>query len=590
MEGPQADSRVFLPKPKSVDLIRSTVRLCRNVSATIDSRDARVAAAWRRLASELPVSGDGTSILRLIVHEDPARTGNCDGYRISIRDNLVEITGGSPAGCFYGLKTLGQLIDPGTGQLPCGEIVDEPDYRTRGLLHDVTRGKCPKIETLKLLADRLADLKVNQLQLYIEHAFVFSFDPDICGPGEGLTPDEIGELDRYCRDRFIDLVPAVATLGHMGRILSMPRYRHLAEIEATKAWEQMSWLERMRGFTLDVLNPASRDVVERIWSDVLDAFSSPIVNICGDEPWDLGRGKNADRLDAETRGEAYVDYIAWTHGLCAKRGRRTQLWGDVVRNYPNLLHRLPKDLTVLHWGYDDRADYEDTHVFTEAGLDTCVCPGASGWKRIINAMDLAERNIAAFAKAGKRHGASGLINTDWGDFGHFNQLACSWHGIALGAAYAWNVAEPGGSDFDECFAATFLDAPGELVDHLRAASAIATSCDTWRLLAASDEELAREKKLPRPADAEKAAEAAGRARQILESKRPPDHVPAQDDRELALACRFTELFAQRVAGRHDRNWKDALREAARCYSECWGARNKPLRLADVTAKLGRLAE
>ena len=356
---------------------------------------------------------------------DRLRTEHRDGYRLTVSASGIELLGGSPAGCFYGLQTLTQLTDFASGEVPCCVIDDFPDFTARGLLHDVTRGKVPTLDTLKTLVDRLAALKVNQLQLYIEHAFTFGFDPDICGPDDGLTPDEIRELDAYCKDRFIDLVPAIATLGHMGRILSMPRYRHLAEIEPTKSWEEMPWPQRARGFTLDIMNPESHALIGRIWSEILDSFASPMVNICGDEPWDLGKGKNHERFAATGTGPPYIDHILRIHAICAARGRRTQVWSDVVRNHPHLFDRLPKELTVLHWGYDDKADYEGTRAFTDAGLETVVCPGTSGWKRILNAMNLAERNIAAFAAAGRKHGATGLLNTDWGDHGHFNSLASS---------------------------------------------------------------------------------------------------------------------------------------------------------------------
>ena len=307
-------------------------------------------------------------------------------------------SGRSPRGCFYGLQTLEQLsrahaTSDQPALIPCCEVVDAPDFHTRGLLYDVTRGKVPTLDTLKMIVDRLASLKISQLQLYIEHAFVFRFDPQICSAKQGLTPDDVGALDAYCRERFIDLVPALATPGHMGRILSMPKYRHLAEIEATTTWERMSWPQRMRGLTLDCMNPEAHRLVERMWSDVLEAFSSPVVNLCGDEPWDLGRGKNRLRFTGNQRDEAYLDHIRRVHDLCASRGRRTQFWSDVVRNDGVPVGRVPRTSTILHWGYDDRADYAGTGTWVEAGLDTIVCPGTSGWKRIINAMDAAERNV-----------------------------------------------------------------------------------------------------------------------------------------------------------------------------------------------------
>lgn len=534
----------------------------------------------------------------VVIAIDRSQVEHRDGYRLIISPNGIQLLGGSPAGCFYGLQTLTQLTDFAKCEVPCCVIDDYPDFTTRGLLHDVTRGKVPTLDTLKTIVDRLAAWKINQLQLYIEHAFTFAFDPDICGPDDGLTPDEIRELDAYCRERFIDLVPAVATLGHMGRILSMPKYRHLAEIEPTKTWADMSWPERARGFTLDIMNPESHALVERIWSEILGAFSSPIVNICGDEPWDLGNGRNRERFAATGTGPPYIDHILRTHALCAARGRRTQVWSDVVANHPELFDRLPKDLTVLHWGYDDSADYEGTRKFTNAGLDTIVCPGTSGWKRIINAMNLAERNISAFAAAGRKHGATGLLNTDWGDHGHFNSLACSWHGIALGAALSWNAEQPIGNDFDRRFAKTVLGlADAEPISALRKASAIADHCETWRVLWQPLQQVRDDPTLPKLEDAQKAAEFALIAPRRFESCGSRDFDP-RDIAELTLACRFTALFTEKVRGLHTpspfqgegggeshTDVRDTIPELADAFARCWLARNKPSALQAILGAL-----
>ncbi|MCX7934173.1 MAG: hypothetical protein N3A66_02815, partial [Planctomycetota bacterium] len=51
----------------------------------------------------------------------------------------------------------------------------------------------------------------------------------------------------------------------------------------------------------------------------------------------------------------------------------------------------------------------------------------------------AEANIAGFAAAGKKHGAVGLLTTDWGDGGHYNFMEYSWPGYLFGAEQAWNT-------------------------------------------------------------------------------------------------------------------------------------------------------
>jgi len=535
-----------------------------------------------------------------------------DAYRLIVTEDRIELLGGSPAGCFHGLQTLRQLAGAASEQerknqtgsvlIPCCLIEDRPDFSTRGLLHDVTRGKVPKLDTLKLLVDRLAALKVNQLQLYIEHAFVFSFDRDICDADHGLTPDEIRELHRYCYDRFITLVPAVATFGHMGRILSLPKFRHLAEVEATQPWEQMSWPQRARGFTLDCLNPESHTLVERIWTDILDAFPAIIVNICGDEPWDLGAGKNRDRLRGPDKGRAYVDHIERTHRFCAARGRRTQFWSDILRNHADLICPALRESTLLHWGYDDRADYEGTRQFLEKGMDTFVCPGTSGWKRIVNAMGLAERNIAMFAATGKRLGADGLLNTDWGDHGHFNALACSWHGIALGACCAWNAKQPIGREFDQAIGRVIPGLSDSNLALLREVSIAVEPTETWRLFWQPLDTIRTDPTLPSLDAAARlqsaAAEAKGRFAPV-EASLPHTRT---DLNELASACRFCELLAEKIVFARSasaqnskeksarQSWTEAVLGEAAAFASYGSVRYKPSGLADIQRALETVAD
>ncbi len=500
-------------------------------------------------------TGDDGGGVTLIAAIDPAVPNGPDAHRIEITPDRILVAGGSARGCFCGIQTLTQLLRSTGDQLPCGTIEDWPDFATRGLLHDVSRGKVPRLDTLKRIADRLALLKINQLQLYIEHAFVFSFDPAICDEHHGLTFDEVRELGAYCHERFIDLVPALATFGHMGRILSMPKYRHLAEIETTKDWSSMSWPERTRGFTLDCLNPEAHRLVERMWKDLLDAFSSPVVNLCGDEPWDLGRGKNKDSRDHESRAHAYVEQIRRTYDICANRSRRCQVWSDVLLNQANLLDRLPSDLVILHWGYDDSVDYEATNTFVGAGFETYVCPGVFGWKRILNAVATAEGNISDFVEVGLGAGASGVINTDWGDHGHFHPLACSWHGIALGAAKSWRADHPTGEKFDRAFANSFFGRRAKSTDmgsgirRLREASTMCETFETWRLMWMPVAAVRDEQSLPNLDLSRDTCESALSLHKWCQETLPAERENAEfaaDLAELSIAARFLDLFARKM--------------------------------------------
>jgi hypothetical protein len=89
-----------------------------------------------------------------------------------------------------------------------------------------------------------------------------------------------------------------------------------------------------------------------------------------------------------------------------------------------------------------------------------VCPGTSSWNCLFPRVENAERNVTRYAEAGRRHGASGLLNTDWGDHGHYNLQANSWLGYAFGAQQAWS-GEASPKEFDAAFSRLlFGDASG----------------------------------------------------------------------------------------------------------------------------------
>ena len=106
---------------------------------------------------------------------------------------------------------------------------------------------------------------------------------------------------------------------------------------------------------------------------------------------------------------------------------------------------LPKNVIALNWGYEANHPFEkEAAQFAKAKIPFYVCPGTSTWQTLIGKHDNALANLRAAAKAGKKFGAIGFLNTDWGDGGHPQPLAVSWPMFAAGAALAWNS-----KDFDE---------------------------------------------------------------------------------------------------------------------------------------------
>ena len=529
-----------------------------------------------------------------------------DGYQIEIGEKRITLTGNSDSGLFYALQTFNQIIRQFAPRLPAMTIEDHPDFIYRGFYHDVCRGKVPKLETLKWLVDYLAQYKINQFQLYIEHTFAFRFDPDIAKDCSPLQPDEILELQEYCRDRHIDLVPSIQSFGHMGHILSLPQYRHLADVELEKSWEDMSWHERMMGATINPIDPEAQNLLEKMYADFLPLFDSKFVNVCADETYDLGKGRSHETAEKIGKDSLYLQHIEFLNSLCKKYGKRMMFWGDVVKHHPDRIADIPKDTILLNWGYHQNTKVEQTKLFSDANLEVFVCPGTSGWNRIMNGINNADLNIRRFAQAGRKYGATGLLNTDWGDHGHYNLLSGSLHGIALGAAMAWNTDGPDAETFDSIWTnLTWDDDHGRAARLLREVAKPGDLHGSWHRLYVSMDDLKSIEYLSDDDARQMIRDGKAAARQF---DRYAKHKQGEDfiNAELSQMCRTSALLGEKVllsrqieqkrghrsiqlARRLDR-FADQLEELYGEYEVLWRARNKESNLRDIRKAINNVLE
>lgn len=384
------------------------------------------------------------------------------GYRLTIAKRGVVIEAADLPASGSAVATLEQVVrQTGPKRLPCLEIEDWPDFAERGLYYDVCRGRVPKLERLLELADQLAGYKINQLQLYIEHTFKFRRHPDIGQGADPLTANDIMTLDAFCRERGIELVPSLASFGHMMNVLTIPRYRHLAEdlgigkFQDPDAFAKHGGLQSLKGWTLSPVVPEVYVFLDELFAEFLPCFSSPRFNVCCDETWDLGLGQSYATVKKIGKGRVYLDHLVKLNELAGKYGKKIQFWGDIIHHHPELIPEIPKDVTVLEWGYNAKMDFDRVQEFTRTGLASYVCPSVSGHGTWFPRQPESRANIIGQARAGLKHGARGLLNTDWGDGGHQNFMEVSWPGYLFGAEQAWNTqADP--ASFSRRFCKLFL--------------------------------------------------------------------------------------------------------------------------------------
>ena len=372
----------------------------------------------------------------LLLRIDPIEVPQGQGYHLSITPLAIQIVGHDLPGVFYGVCTLNQLLQQAQDQqLPCLEIADWPDFPARGVMLDISRDKVYKMETLYELVDRLAGWKVNQVQLYTEHTFAYRDHPEVWAKASPLTGEEILALDAFCRERFIELVPNQNLFGHMERWLRHPRYAPLAEIHGEFP---VPWGTMKGPFSLAPTNPESLALVRGMLDELLPHFTSRTVNIGCDETFDVGHGQSKAAVEEKGEGRVYLDYLLKLYAEVSRRGFRTQFWGDIINDHPELVPELPRDSIGLLWGYEAEFPFaEQGERFAKAGVPFYVCPGTSSWNTIAGRTFNALGNLLNAAENGLKFGACGYLNTDWGDNGHWQVLPISFLGFAAGAAYSW---------------------------------------------------------------------------------------------------------------------------------------------------------
>ncbi len=409
--------------------------------------------------------------------ELPGRT-EPEAYLLSVGSKMVRIESATDAGIFRGEQTLAQIrawAERRGTRLPRIKILDWPDYPVRGFYHDVSRGKVPTLETLLWLAETCARLKLNQLQLYVEHTFAFRRHPEVWRGADPLTAEDIRALDARCAELRIDLVPSFSLFGHCYGWIH-DKFPELNELGRDVSRDPFCWWDRMRHYTLDPLNPRSLELVREIIAETRPLFRSRFYNICCDETFDLGRGKNRDIAERLGTGRLYIDFLNQIISAIREHGAIPLFWGDIIGHHPELLSEVPADAICLDWDYAPELPNSKSALFRAASRKFYVCPGINAWNRWLPDYTRAAGNILAFAQRGLIDGASGLLLTDWGDFGHINTLGPSMGPLALGASAAWNAHSPflGTADFDRVVSRQLLGDPlGLLQRILDAASGVA---------------------------------------------------------------------------------------------------------------------
>jgi hypothetical protein len=424
---------VLLPVPKSVAWQAGVFKLGSTINFNAPAKDKDLVNTIIKEHLRLNGKFGGSTINCNLNNKLSAQA-----YHLAIKPSGVTIEYNDAQGLFFAFTTLKQLAVQTGGQIPCVKIEDQPDLKVRGAMLDISRGKVPTLETLYGMVDFLADLKYNQLQLYVE-GFSFAY-PSFTKLWEKtetpITPEEIKKLDIYCKNRNIELVPNQNSLGHMAAWIATDEYKDLAE--CPDGYKLLGLINFKS--TIAPKDPRSLALVKKMSEDMLPNFTSNKFNVNLDEPFELGKNKEHPINDPKEVARVYLDYAKKLNEFVNSKGKSMMMWGDVVARNHEFIPEVPKNVTLLEWRYEDFQSFKSIcATYKQAGLNYMVCPGTSSWSSFTGRTANMMKNVENATTAGFENNAQGILMTDWGDTPHLQYLTVSYPGLAYAGALGWNV-------------------------------------------------------------------------------------------------------------------------------------------------------
>ena len=169
----------LIPKPTSIFASTGAFIVSSNAKIILQKENAELAFIGSLLSAYLgqaggleleicgPNAAQGTGNFQLMLSGDTS-LGE-EGYELSITTDSVRLSASCPAGLFYGVQTLRQLLPPGlssTVSLPAVSIRDVPRFAWRGAMLDVARHFFG-VEDVKRYIDLISHYKMNRLHLHL---------------------------------------------------------------------------------------------------------------------------------------------------------------------------------------------------------------------------------------------------------------------------------------------------------------------------------------------------------------------------------------------------------------------------------------
>ncbi len=328
----------IIPEPVSLKQGTGNFRLPASVSIEAPSQPEMkqvIEALKERLtaAAGIKVSVSGklpSAHIRMILNTTAESAIGTEGYHVSVTSKNIVIRANQPAGLYYGVQTLLQLlpkeiesstrVSNANWEVPVVEITDVPRFGWRGLMFDVARHFFTKAE-VKQFIDDMVRYKYNLLHLHLTDdegwrieikglprltevgawnvkkvGYFGTFAPPAADEpkdyGGFYTQEDIKEIVKYAQDRFVNILPEIDVPGHsLAAVVAYPELSGTAEANTYRVRsgeEIMDWSKGQPPIALvdNTLNPANEKVyvfLDKVMTQVAQLFPFEYIHVGGDE-------------------------------------------------------------------------------------------------------------------------------------------------------------------------------------------------------------------------------------------------------------------------------------------------------------------
>ncbi len=330
--------------PTAIAIIPEPVQLVQNAGTfilpntiSIQSPDLPALAATNNFLQQrlslatgykVTISPNATSpTIKMVLNKTANATIGSEGYQLKITTANIIIEANEPAGLFYGVQTLMQLLPKEIEskeampqvkwQAPCVSITDYPRFGWRGLMLDVSRHFFTKAE-VKDFIDQMVRYKFNLFHWHLTDDEGWRIEikslPKLTEIGAWnvkkvgyfgtfslATPDEprdyggfytqadIKEVVEYAKERFVNVLPEIDVPGHS--LAAIAAYPDLScsngvDNHGVSSGEKIKDWATHKALVDDNLCPANENVyvfLDKVITELAQLFPFEYIHTGGDE-------------------------------------------------------------------------------------------------------------------------------------------------------------------------------------------------------------------------------------------------------------------------------------------------------------------